>query len=84
MVLVMTVEPGIGGQELIESTIPKIENLKEVILKRGLATKVEADGGIKKTNIRRLVDAGLDIAVVGTAIFTHHSYAAAIQELKEQ
>ena len=55
-------------EECRKNKLHKIENLKEVILKRGLSTKVEADGGIKKTNIRRLINAGLDIAVVGTAI----------------
>ena len=80
----MTVTTGFGGQELIESTIPKIEYLKAMIIKRGLPTEIEADGGINKMNIRRLIDAGLDIATVGSAVFDRPNYATAIREVKEQ
>lgn len=83
-VLVMTVEPGIAGQDLVKSTIPKIEQLKEVVIKRGLSTIIKADGGINKNNLRRLIDAGLDIAVVGAAIYDLPDYALAIKELKNQ
>ena len=81
-VLVLTVTTGFGGQKLIEGTIPKIEALKNQIIKRGLKTEVAADGGINKSNIKRLSSAGLDIATVGSAIFDQPDYHKAIEELK--
>lgn len=82
MVLVMTVEPGKGGQELIESTISKIKKLKEYIIEKNLDTIIEADGGINNNNISKLKDAGLDIAVAGSYIVNSENKKDAILNLK--
>lgn len=69
MVLIMSVEPGFGGQSFIESAYDKVRELKAEIQKRGLKTLIEIDGGVKETNIKSVVDAGCDVVVVGSAIF---------------
>ena len=81
-VIVMTVEPGKGGQELIESTISKIKKLKEYIIEKNLDTIIEADGGINNNNISKLKDAGLDIAVAGSYIVNSENKKDAILNLK--
>jgi len=82
-VLVMTVEPGLGGQKLIEDTIEKIKNLKKYIEERTLDTIIEADGGINNSNIEVLVKAGLDIAVSGAYIVNAENKKDAILKLKK-
>jgi ribulose-phosphate 3-epimerase len=82
MVLVMTVNPGFGGQSFIEACLPKIEKLATWIAKRGLKTKVEVDGGVAPNTIKRVVDAGATVLVAGTAVFGQKDYAAAIRELR--
>lgn len=81
-VLIMTVEPGKGGQTLLPETIQKIERLKEYRNKQSLEIDIEADGGITKENIGRLVVAGIDIAVVGSAITEKEDFKKEIEELK--
>ncbi len=81
-VLVMTVEPGKGGQKLIQETIEKIRKLKEYIEKNNLDTEIEADGGIGLDNIKELKDAGLDIAVVGTSLINAKDYKYTVNKLK--
>lgn len=82
MVLLMTVNPGFGGQAFLPQVLPKVEQLKERIVKRGLEVEIQVDGGINPKNVRSLVDAGMDIAVAGSAIFNQPDYAKAIQDLK--
>ena len=82
-VLVMTVEPGKGGQNLIMETIDKIKKLKEYIVSNNLDTEIEADGGINIDNIKLLKDAGTDIAVVGTYLINSKDYRFTINKLKE-
>ncbi len=82
MVLIMTVEPGFGGQGLIEDTLPKITALKEEITRRGLNVPIEVDGGIKADNIARVASFGADIFVAGSSVFGKEDRAAAIAELK--
>ena len=82
-VLIMTVEPGKGGQELIPETIEKITKLKKYIEENNLDTEIEADGGINLSNIERLKEAGLDIAVVGTALIESKDYKYMVNKLKE-
>ena len=65
LILTMTVEPGFGGQKLDESVLSKISALRET----GYAGEIEADGGIKEHNLKRLTDRGLSVAVMGTALF---------------
>ena len=82
-VLVMTVEPGKGGQELIPSTIEKIKKLREYINKQGLEIDIEADGGINLDNVQSLKDAGCDIIVAGTSIISSNNFKETISRLKE-
>lgn len=69
MVLIMTVNPGFGGQSFIEGMIPKIEELKKLIDDRNLNVDIQVDGGIKPSNVDKVVKAGANIIVAGSAIF---------------
>ena len=82
-VLVMTVEPGKGGQELIPSTIERIKTLKEYIDTQGLEIDIEADGGINLENVQSLKEAGCDIIVAGTSIISSNDFKETISKLKE-
>ena len=82
LVLVMTVEPGKGGQTIITETIRKIKILKEYIREKNLDTYIEADGGINIKTIEELKEAGIDIAVVGTGIVKTDNYAETVKKLK--
>ncbi len=84
LVLVMSVNPGFGGQELIPSAIGKIRDLRQRIASRGLATEVQVDGGIKIDNIGLVAAAGADVLVAGSAIFNTPDYAATIHALREK
>ena len=70
MVLVMTVEPGFGGQQFMADMLPKISALREECRRRGLDTAIEVDGGINADTARRVAEAGASVAVVGSALFT--------------
>lgn len=82
VVLVMTVEPGKGGQELIPSTIEKIKELNSYREEHNLDYEIEADGGIKVENSDKIIDAGADILVAGTAIINSKDYADTIKKLR--
>ena len=82
MVLVMTVEPGFGGQRFMADMMPKVEFLKKEIAARGLDTLIQVDGGIAKDTIATAAKAGVDICVAGTAVFGADDAKAAIEELK--
>ena len=69
LVCVMTVNPGFGGQQFISSMLPKIEALKELIIKRGYDTKIEVDGGVTIENAKQIVNAGADVLVAGNTVF---------------
>ncbi len=69
MVLLMTVEPGFGGQAYISSSTEKIKELRWMLDARGLQTDIEVDGGIKKENLQTVLDAGANVIVAGSAIF---------------
>ena len=69
MVLLMTVNPGYGGQKLIPYTIDKVRELRSLLQRRGLKTDIEVDGGVKLDNVDELLDAGANIIVAGSAIF---------------
>ena len=81
-VLVMTVNPGFGGQKFIESTLPKIETLRGWIDARGLNVALEVDGGVAIETIGRAAAAGADVFVTGTAVFGAPDYADAIAALR--
>lgn len=82
MVLVMTVEPGFGGQSFMADMMPKVEALKAKREEMGLDFLIEADGGIGDTTIATAAKAGVDVAVAGTAVFKAEDAAAKIRELK--
>jgi ribulose-phosphate 3-epimerase len=82
LILVMTVNPGFGGQSFIEACLPKIETLSTWISKRGLRARVEVDGGIAPDTAKRVVDAGASVLVAGTAVFGRKDYAEAIRALR--
>jgi ribulose-phosphate 3-epimerase len=84
LVLLMTVNPGFGGQSFIEACLPKIQALRAMLDKRGLETELEVDGGVKTDNIARISSAGADVFVAGSAVFGSPDYAAIITELKRQ
>jgi ribulose-phosphate 3-epimerase len=73
LALVMTIDPGFGGQRLIPRTLHKVEQLRGEIERQGLETEVEVDGGVDASNARSCVDAGADVLVAGTAVFGHAS-----------
>ena len=85
MVLLMTVNPGFGGQRFIEAVVPKIEALRATIARRGLATNIEVDGGVSPDTVARVVGAGANVLVAGSAIFgaPGRDYRGAIQALRE-
>ena len=72
MILLMTVEPGFGGQAYIPESTEKIRELRRMLDERGLDTDIEVDGGIKKDNLRTVLDAGANVIVAGSAIFKGH------------
>lgn len=82
-VIIMTVEPGKGGQELIESTIDKIAKLKKYIEENNIDIDIEADGGINTDNVEKVKQAGANIIVAGTAIIDSEDFKQTIKELKE-
>ena len=82
LVLVMTVEPGEGGQKLIDDCVLKIQKLKQYIDENNLDVYIEADGGINTENAEKLVNAVCDIIVSGTAITKSNNFAETIKELK--
>ena len=71
LALVMTIDPGFGGQSLIPRTLRKVEHIRREVERQGLETEVEVDGGVDATNARACVDAGADVLVAGTAVFRH-------------
>ncbi len=83
-VLVMTVDPGFGGQRFIEGMLAKLERLRGWIDERGLDVDLEVDGGIAKGSIGRASRAGADVFVAGTAIFREADYGAAIRALRRE
>jgi ribulose-phosphate 3-epimerase len=83
LVLVMSVNPGFGGQQFIPSVLPKIAAVRERVRKSGRAIRVEVDGGVKIDNIQAAVRAGADTFVAGSAIFGSKDYAATIKALRE-
>lgn len=84
MVLVMTVEPGFGGQKFMADMMPKVELLKAEIKRQGLNTLIEIDGGVNAENIGLAAESGTDIAVAGSSVYGSADIAAAIKELKER
>ena len=84
LVLVMSVNPGFGGQGFIDSALRKTERLRKVIDASGRDIRLEVDGGIKVDNIRRVADAGADTFVAGSAIFGRPDYKAVIDAMRAE
>lgn len=82
LVCIMSVNPGFGGQSFIENTYSKIRRLKEIILRAGAATKIEVDGGVNEANAGRLTEAGADILVAGSFVFSSKGPLETIRKLK--
>lgn len=83
VVLMMSVNPGFGGQKFIENTYKKISQLKELILDNESTAKIEVDGGVNNKNIQALADAGADIFVAGSHVFKAANPTQTIKELKD-
>ena len=83
-VLLMTVNPGFGGQEFIASVLPKIQTLKEIIDERGLAVELEVDGGINVGTITEVARAGADVFVAGSAVFSTPDYGATLSIFRKK
>jgi ribulose-phosphate 3-epimerase len=83
-VLLMSVNPGFGGQKFIETSIDKLRRLKSMISERGLNVKIEIDGGVDAGNIRRVVSAGAEIVVAGSAVFGSGDPTTAAKDLIEK
>lgn len=83
MVIIMTVNPGFGGQRFIESGLRKITELREMIVTRGLNVDIEVDGGVKLSNAKTVLEAGANVLVAGSAIFSQMDPAAVTREFVE-
>ncbi len=84
LVLVMSVNPGFGGQSFIPACLQKIEALRRMIDRRGLTVELEVDGGVKLDNIRTIAAAGAEVFVAGSAVFGAPDYKATIAALRER
>ncbi len=83
LILIMSVNPGFGGQSFIDSALRKVEDARRRITASGKDIRLEVDGGIKADNIRRVADAGADTFVAGSAIFGKPDYRAVIQAMRQ-
>jgi ribulose-phosphate 3-epimerase len=84
LVLIMSVNPGFGGQKFIPSTLEKVSDVKRMINERGLDTLVQMDGGVNSGTIGQISKAGVDVFVAGSAIFGSEHYTQTISELKSK
>lgn len=82
LVLLMTVNPGFGGQAFIESVLPKISQVRSLITERGLSVEVEVDGGVNPETAARCVEAGADVLVAGSAIYQQADRKKAISSIR--
>jgi len=82
LILIMSVNPGFGGQSFIDSSLRKVEHARRRIEASGRDIRLEVDGGIKADNIRRVADAGADTFVAGSAIFGQPDYADVISRMR--
>ena len=82
MVLLMSVNPGFGGQKFIPEVLDKVKELRKMIDDKGLDIEIEVDGGVTSENIKALVDAGADVLVAGSAIFGKEDIDKAVMDLR--
>jgi ribulose-phosphate 3-epimerase len=83
MVLIMSVNPGFGGQKFIEHSVQKVAQLKEMILRKNASALIEVDGGVNFETAKKLVDAGADALVVGSFVFSSENPIETIRQLKQ-
>ena len=83
LILVMSVNPGFGGQSFIPSALPKLARLRAMIDERGLDIDLEVDGGVKVGTALQVVEAGADVLVAGSAVFSQADYGAAMRAIRE-
>jgi ribulose-phosphate 3-epimerase len=83
LVMIMSVNPGFGGQDFIPNSLNKVKALRKMIRDRGLSTLIEIDGGVKEQNIKNISDAGVDVFVAGSAIFKSPDYKKTIDRFRE-
>ena len=83
MILIMSVNPGFGGQKFISSVLPKIRNLDELRRENNLDFTIEIDGGINPDNVKTVTDAGVDIVVAGSSVFGAADIEARVKEFRE-
>ena len=83
-VLIMTVNPGFGGQACIEAMIPKIRTLRAMIDQKGLALELEVDGGINVQTIGKVAQAGADVFVAGSAVFSTSDYGETLRSFRKK
>ena len=83
LVLLMSVNPGFGGQSFIPSTLPKLREARALIDAAGLPIRLEVDGGVSAANIREIAEAGADTFVAGSAIFNQSDYQAVIDTMRQ-
>ena len=83
MILIMTVNPGFGGQSFIESMIPKIKELKEFIKSKNLKIDIQVDGGVKPENVRKVYEAGANVIVAGSAIFNSEDIKSEVEKFRD-
>jgi len=84
MVLLMSVNPGFGGQSFIASSLEKLKIVRKLIDKKGLSTRLEVDGGVKVDNIQEIAAAGADTFVAGSAIFNTENYKLTIDKMRKE
>jgi ribulose-phosphate 3-epimerase len=84
MILLMSVNPGFGGQSFIPSTLDKLREVRRLIDDSGHAIRLEVDGGVTAGNIREIAEAGADTFVAGSAIFNKDDYATAVADMRQQ
>lgn len=83
LILVMTVNPGFGGQEFLENQLNKIQKIKQLVINSKKNIDIEVDGGIKDTNAKNIINAGANILVAGSYIFSNKDYKKAIESLRQ-
>ena len=84
MILLMSVNPGFGGQSFIASSLEKLRIVRKLIDEKGLSTRLEVDGGVKVDNIQEIAAAGADTFVAGSAIFNTENYKSTIDKMREE
>lgn len=84
MVLLMSVNPGFGGQKFIPATLDKLREARKIIDQSGYDIRLEIDGGVKVNNIREIAEAGADTFVAGSAIFSTEDYRATVQAMRDE